>query len=71
MAAGSESPAQFERDLRSASKDFKRNKDSRAKWSNGARPLHGCKLHLITLEATGGSDAQRAKSRPRQKPSDA
>ncbi len=71
MAAVSEAPAQFERDLRSAGKDGKRTKDSHAKWSNGARPLPGCRLDLISLEASGGSDSQRAKVRPRHKASDA
>ncbi|KAJ0320435.1 hypothetical protein COL5a_009792 [Colletotrichum fioriniae] len=65
MTASIESPAQFERDLRSANQDFKRSKDSRSKWSNGARPLAGCHLDWYTLEAVGGTEQQRAMTRPR------
>ncbi len=67
MATSFENPVQFERDLRSAHKDFKRSRDFTAKWSNGARPLHGCRIDSATLEASGGTEEQRAKTRPRQK----
>lgn len=62
-----ETPAQYERDLRSANKQWKRGKDASAKWSHGARPLHGCRVDWATMEASGGSEAQRAKARPRRK----
>ncbi len=70
MAISFETSTQFERDLRSAHKEYKRTKDSSAKWSKGARPLHGCQLDLATLEVVGGSDDQRVKARPRQKESE-
>ncbi|OLN95646.1 hypothetical protein CCHL11_04821 [Colletotrichum chlorophyti] len=70
MAVQTESPAQFERDLRSAHRDFKRDKDSRSKWSNGARPLAGCRLDYVTMEAIGGSEEQCAKTRPRGRQSE-
>ncbi|KAL1868970.1 hypothetical protein VTK73DRAFT_3431 [Phialemonium thermophilum] len=65
-----ETPVQYERDLRSASKEWKRSKDSTTKWSFGSRPLSGCHLDLSTYETVGGSESQRAKSRPRGKASD-
>ncbi|CCF45224.1 hypothetical protein CH063_03545 [Colletotrichum higginsianum] len=70
MAAAIESQVQFERDLRSAHQDYKRTKDSQSKWSNGARPLAGCRLDWTTLEAVGGTEQQRAKTRPRGKNSE-
>ncbi|OHF03374.1 hypothetical protein CORC01_01427 [Colletotrichum orchidophilum] len=70
MAASIESPTQFERDLRSANQEFKRSKDSRSKWSNGARPLAGCHLDWNTMEAVGGSEHQRGMARPRVKNSE-
>ncbi len=70
MATSFETATQYERDLRSANKDFKRTRDSSAKWSNGARPLHGCQLDCATMEAAGGSDSQRAKTRPRHRNSE-
>lgn len=70
MAATFENPAQFERDVRSANLEWKRTKDSSTKWSFGARPGAGCAVDYSTLEATGGSESQRAKSRPRGKWSD-
>ncbi|KAK1699628.1 hypothetical protein BDP55DRAFT_540393 [Colletotrichum godetiae] len=70
MAGPIESPTQYQRDLRSANQDFKRSKDSRSKWSNGARPLAGCHLDWNTLEAVGGTEQQRAMSRPRVKNSE-
>jgi hypothetical protein len=71
MAASFETPAQFERDLRSANHGFKRTKDSSAKWSYGARPLPGIGLDW-DYEPVGGSEGQRSstKARPRYKLSD-
>ncbi|KAL0944179.1 uncharacterized protein CTRU02_202066 [Colletotrichum truncatum] len=70
MATMTESNAQYERDLRSAHQDYKRDKDSQSKWSNGARPSAGCRMDWATLEAVGGTDHQRAKTRPRGKTSE-
>jgi hypothetical protein len=61
---------QYERDLRSANKEWKRTKDSAAKWSHGSRHLAG-----ITVDWTGNvpdnvPDHQLAKSRPGKKPSE-
>ncbi|KAF9869227.1 hypothetical protein CkaCkLH20_13298 [Colletotrichum karsti] len=70
MAATTDSQPQFERDLRSAHQDYKRDKDSQSKWSNGARPLVGCRIDWANLEAVGGTEHQRAKSRPRVKNSE-
>jgi len=60
------------RDVRSASKEFKRDKDHAEKWSMGQRPSGGVSLNLAHLGFSedepdflrGGSDAQRAKVRP-------
>lgn len=55
---------QSERDLRSASKEFKRSKDAMARWRYGTKPANGCHLNLTTYEAEGGSGEQRSKVRP-------
>ncbi|KAF6789357.1 hypothetical protein CSOJ01_14811 [Colletotrichum sojae] len=69
-AALGNSQAQYERDLRSAHQDYKRDKDSQSKWANGARPSAGCLLDWASLEAVGGTEQQRAKTRPRGKSSE-
>ncbi|KAK0629969.1 hypothetical protein B0T17DRAFT_506481 [Bombardia bombarda] len=69
MAASFES-TQFERDLRSANKEWKRTKDSSAKWSHGSRPLSGVRLNMITGEPLNGTPSQHAKARPLPKFSD-
>lgn len=61
---------QFERDLRSSHKEWKRGKDSHTKWSYGSQPSPGCRLDWVTFEPIGGSEEQRDKSRPRRKWSD-
>lgn len=41
----SETPVQYERDLRSANQEWKRGKDASAKWSYGSTataPWYGC-----------------------------
>lgn len=71
MPAAFETPAQYDRDLRSANKEWKRSKDSTSKWSFGSRPLTGCHLDWSTGEVWGGNDdSHRAKARPRGKASD-
>jgi hypothetical protein len=69
MSASIEIPAQFDRDLRSANKEWKRVKDSSAKWSFGVRPSAGVKLDWAHLPITG-TESQQAHGRPRRKYSD-
>lgn len=57
------SPIQH-RDIRSASKPFKRDKDHSEKWSNGQRPLPGSHWEIDHL--AGGSELQLEKARPRK-----
>jgi hypothetical protein len=62
------SPIQ-QRDIRSASKPFKRDKDHDQKWSNGQRPSAGVRVNYAILNdhpdnLVGGSDIQREKVRP-------
>lgn len=59
MATMNETPAQFERDLRSANKEWKRSKDSSSKWTHGAKPLRG----VWNLSATD-SEGESVKNRP-------
>ncbi len=67
MATSVESSAQFERDLRSANKEWKRSKDSSAKWSHGHRPSAGVRLDLYSRQPISGSETQQAKSRPQKR----
>jgi hypothetical protein len=67
MAASVESP-QFERDLRSARKEWKRTKDSAVKWSHGRRHLAGIRVNILG-EAINPADAPD-KFRPGKKYSD-
>ncbi|KAK3353551.1 hypothetical protein B0T25DRAFT_214953 [Lasiosphaeria hispida] len=71
MAAFIESSAQFERDLRSANKEWRRSKDSSTKWSHGIRPAAGVRLSVVTSEPITGSESQQAKFRPHKRLSDA
>lgn len=67
MAASiTETPAQFERDLRSANKEWKRGKDANVKWSYGATdpPARWSASTMDDAEDTG------FKVRPIGKPSD-
>ncbi|KAK3940657.1 hypothetical protein QBC46DRAFT_121922 [Diplogelasinospora grovesii] len=59
--------AQYERDLRSASKERKRSKDSATKWRRGSRPSGGVQSNWITGELISGSDA---KTRPKKRKSE-
>lgn len=60
-----ESAPQFERDLRSANKEWKRGKDSIVKWSYGVRTQE--KWWTLNDDAEGSSDT---KARPLGKASD-
>lgn len=71
MASTIETPAQFERDLRSAHKGWKRGKDSREKWAHGHRPAAGVKWNYITAGVADGTpEVLLSKSRPIKKYSD-
>ncbi|KAK3324196.1 hypothetical protein B0T19DRAFT_224727 [Cercophora scortea] len=60
--AAIEAPAQYERDFRSANKEWKRTKDSSSKWAHGSR--HSPGVYMITGSGLTGSEGQHAKSRP-------
>lgn len=70
MATTFDAPAQYDRDLRGANKEWKRGKDSNMKWAHGARPSSGVGYNWWTGEMLSGSESQRSKSRPLGKFSD-
>jgi hypothetical protein len=63
---------QYERDIRSANQEWKRTKDSAAKWSHGSRHLPGISLDIWGEIRNGAniSERQFAKSRPNKKHSE-
>jgi hypothetical protein len=66
---------QYERDLRSANKEWRRSKDSSAKWAHGSRYLAGIevKYGFYDGELRNGATAPAhmfAKSRPNKRPSE-
>lgn len=63
---------QYERDLRSANKEWKRTKDSSVKWSHGSRHLHGIKSHDSGGFENGANapECMFTKSRPNKRPSE-
>jgi hypothetical protein len=61
-----DSSTQYERDLRSAGKAYKREKKAHAKWAFGARPLPG--ITDSFGEIKGGDELSRAKARPERRP---
>lgn len=63
MATAFDTPAQYERDLRSINKEWKRGKDYNTKWSNGTRPLPNVRYDLLDLD-------EGQKVRPRRKASE-
>lgn len=67
MASFTTVPIQFERDLRSAHKDYKRQKDASSKWAFGSRPISGCQVDWFTGEAYDGRGVKSTKCRPRHK----
>ncbi|PSS02255.1 hypothetical protein BD289DRAFT_255575 [Coniella lustricola] len=67
MAASfTESPAQFERDLRSANKEWKRGKDANAKWSYGSTSPNTWWASTVDAD----NDTSFSKARPLGKPSE-
>ncbi|KAK0718253.1 hypothetical protein B0T26DRAFT_597963, partial [Lasiosphaeria miniovina] len=64
MATAFESPAQYERDLRSANRPYKRTKDSSAKWHYGKQETSGVRVDQVTGEFLSGNPGQHAKVRP-------
>jgi len=67
MSATSLSSPVQHKDIRSASRPFKRDKDRGEKWSNGQRPSGGVGVNYssgIMDDLQGGSESQRAKVRP-------
>ncbi|KAJ4381452.1 hypothetical protein N0V85_008662 [Neurospora sp. IMI 360204] len=69
MATSLESSVQYERDLRSSHKEWKRSKDSSTKWASGTRDLPGVKKNWMTGEllTSNGHPNQLIKSRPARK----
>jgi len=63
-ASSPSSPIQH-RDIRSASKPFKRDRDHSQKWSNGERPSHGVSVRY-TLGMQGGEEEERVGGNERQ-----
>lgn len=64
---------QYERDLRSANKEWRRGKDSNVKWAHGSRYLAGIELKIDGQFGNGATapDHMFAKSRPNKRPSEA
>jgi len=58
---------QFERDLRSANKEWKRSKDSAVKWSHGSRHLAGVQFDRYGEPAANIPEHQLAKARPEKR----
>lgn len=61
---------QFDRDLRSANKEWRRTKDSNVKWSHGARYLHGVRRDSYGEPLSSVPASQLAKERPSKRPSE-
>jgi len=62
--------AQFDRDLRSANKEWRRTKDSTVKWSHGARHLHGVRCDIHGEPINSVPESLLSKSRPSKRPSE-
>ena len=65
-AAAFETPAQYERDFRSANKEWKRDKDASTKWALGRDPMPGVKLDWNGEVFNNATEAQLAHYRPRK-----
>ncbi len=61
---------QFERDLRSARKEWKRSKDSAVKWSQGSRHLAGVWVNSNGDVHDDVPEQMLAKFRPEKRPSE-
>ncbi|KAH6856715.1 hypothetical protein B0I37DRAFT_81263 [Chaetomium sp. MPI-CAGE-AT-0009] len=66
---------QYERDLRSANKEWRRSKDSSVKWAHGSRYLAGIEVKYGFYDGELGNGATApahmfAKSRPNKRPSE-
>jgi hypothetical protein len=68
MAASVET-SQYERDLRSARKEWKRTKDSAVKWSRGSRHLAGIRYNIQgdLVDGVAAPTCQLSKFRPEKK----
>ncbi|KAK4236369.1 hypothetical protein C8A03DRAFT_16983 [Achaetomium macrosporum] len=66
MAASVET-SQYERDLRSARKEWKRSKDSAVKWSRGSRHLAGIRCNIQGDLIDGATAPDCRKFRPEKK----
>lgn len=53
-----------QRDIRSATRPFKHDKDQREKWSNGQRPAAGVKINFNDEALNGSEVVQKVKVRP-------
>ena len=66
---------QYERDLRSANKEWRRGKDSNVKWAHGSRYLSGISANYDDggpfINGANAPDHMFAKFRPNKKPSEA
>lgn len=75
MATSLDSSVQYERDLRSSHKEWKRSKDSSTKWASGTRDLPGVKkdwnMAGELLTTSNGHPNQMTKSRPARRVRDA
>jgi hypothetical protein len=75
MATSLDSSVQYERDLRSSHKEWKRTKDSSTKWASGTRDLPGVKKNSWSMTGEMLSNNhhpnQMIKSRPARKVRDA
>jgi hypothetical protein len=71
MATLSSSTSSIERDIRSNSRSYKRDKDHNSKWAMGTRPSYGVRTSCWDPDVfTSGSPEQQAKVRPQKKYSD-
>ncbi|KAK4145850.1 uncharacterized protein C8A04DRAFT_26329 [Dichotomopilus funicola] len=62
--------AQFERDLRSANKEWRRGKDSSVKWSHGSRNLSGVYMSLYGDVNPSAPEHMLSKQRPEKRHSE-
>lgn len=71
MAALASSASSIQRDIRSDSRSYKRDKDQSSKWAMGSRPSYGVRKSCWEPDVfLTGSPEQQAKIRPQKKYSD-